>query len=148
MSKPKLTDRLLKDATKPLQLTITPQDIKGSAKGDPANCAAAEACKRQLAANEVLIYRSRAYVLKGKVWTRYIVPESLKSEIVAFDRGARFEPGTYTLGKPSSGSRLGEYHSGKSGPSGGRRTKRPIHRTTNVRHAAESGSGIHIVLGT
>jgi hypothetical protein len=123
------------DATEDLELRILPKDVKASKKKDPENCAAAVACKRTYH-RDVKVFMSRMYVKdsKHKRWIRYIVPEAVAREIVAFDRGSEFMADNYLFKAPSENSRLGHYHSGKTKnrpPSSRRRA--PMHFTTNVR---------------
>lgn len=140
-----INDIVIRDARKPLLLTITAADIAQSIKNDPAHCAAAVACERLTHADEVRIHKSRAYVKIGKTWTRYLVPAAVYREIVSFDRGASFEPGAYRLTPPSPANRLGARQGGedKGGPStrAGRlaRPKRaPAIHTRNVRADANT----------
>lgn len=90
--------RLIIDAKHSLPLTITKADIKNADTKDPANCAAALACRRQHHVAEVRIHLGRTYVRQNKGnWLRYETPENLRSEIIAFDRGGTFEPGEYVF---------------------------------------------------
>lgn len=89
----------VEDATKKLVIVVKPQDIKGSNSKDPASCAAARACKRQLHNKEVRVHLSRIYVKFPRKWVRYETPLKLRDEIVAFDRGGKFLPGTYIAPK-------------------------------------------------
>lgn len=85
------------DAPKKLTITITAKDVaKGNTK-DPATCAAAQACLRQADCTEARVHLGRTYLKVGKKWVRYHTPESLRGEIISFDRGAMFQPGEYTL---------------------------------------------------
>jgi hypothetical protein len=54
------------------------------------------------------------YLIKGKKATRYILPASTQKEIIAFDRGGKFMPGTYTLQAPSPYQRLGVKHTNRA----------------------------------
>lgn len=119
------------DGTHPIKLRIKACDITGSKKADAENCAAARALKREFG-SEVRVYLTRTYVKAGKVWQRFITPQSISREIVAFDRGARFEPGEYLLNAPSKTQRLGM--SRASGPMKKKGTStRPRHFTASVR---------------
>jgi hypothetical protein len=120
------------DADESIMLHILPEDVKGSRKADPANCAAARACKRELK-KEAKVYKTRIYIKNKNSWTRYITPMSITKEIVAFDRGASFEPGEYTVKAVPQSARLG-YHRGKSTEKSGlKKNKKPYHITANVR---------------
>lgn len=137
-----LSDVTVVDAKKPLLLRITKDDVKASIKGDPAHCAAAVACMRITGAEDVRVHKSRAYVKIRNRWTRYNVPQSVYREIVAFDRGASFEPGEYRLTPPTPSELLGKRYGGDG--QGKRRTPkskaRPQHVTINVRPDAAKGS--------
>ncbi|MBO0887472.1 hypothetical protein J2P12_00065 [Candidatus Bathyarchaeota archaeon] len=61
----------------------------------------AVACKRAYHADGVILARSIAYLIKGKIAVRFQVPEAVSREIVAFDRGGVFSPGQYHLQRPS-----------------------------------------------
>lgn len=101
------------DATKKIVLKITERDVKKGNTKDPGACAAALACMRELPnCTEARVHLGRTYVKTGRNWTRFQTPHSLRSEIVAFDRGGEFAPGEYTLSplqptKKASGKRQG-----------------------------------------
>ncbi len=95
------------DATNPLTLHITPADVKGAKKKDPAHCAAAKAGQRELR-RDVRVFLSRTYVKEKDHWTRYLTPESISREIVSFDRGSDFDPGDYKLLIPTVSQQLGQ----------------------------------------
>jgi hypothetical protein len=118
--------RHVKDAEKPLVLKIAKADVYDSTPGDPANCAVALACRRLIGADEVLVYKTKAYVRKGNTWTRYSVPKSIQGEIRAFDRGAEFVPADYTLTPPTTSDKLGFKRSENGG--GKIKTNRDIRR--------------------
>lgn len=87
------------DATKSIVLSIGALDVPKSKERNPASCAAARACIRTLDAEAARVHLSRIYIkLPGKkAWLRFRTPGSLRSEIIAFDRGGRFVPGEFTL---------------------------------------------------
>ncbi len=87
----------VRNAKKPIVLVITSDDVKKGATRDPASCAAALACKRQMNAAEARVHTGRTYVRIKDEWIRFNTPVSLQKEIVAFDRGGSFEPGEYEL---------------------------------------------------
>ncbi len=105
------------DATQPLMINITDQDIaKGKGK-DPGACAAAMAAIRSLKATKARVHLSRTYIeldpkvlgiksSKEKVWIRYQTPISLTKEMIALDRGGKFEKGAHKLGAPYKYHRL------------------------------------------
>lgn len=122
----------VKDAKDNVMVEVTSKDVSTSNRRKHAGCAMAVACKRALFLDGVLIARSRAFLVKGAVATRFDVPGSVSREVVSFDRGSNFEPGLYQLSKPYH--RLGEHKGGKSKQGTG--TGRPIpfrHLTENVR---------------
>lgn len=94
------------DAKKDLKIQITLLDVKNSKKSDPANCAAAVACKRQTH-KEVRVYLTKTYIKIGNHWTRFHTPERISREIIAFDRGSNFVPGIYEIKAPVGMERLG-----------------------------------------
>lgn len=119
------------DATSPLEITITNNDVKKSRKNDPAHCAAALAAQREYH-TDVRVFLSRTYVKKDKVWVRYMNPERVRREIISFDRGSSFEPGTYRAIPPTGTQKLGNWK-----PTGKKHTgkqPRQVHnRTARVR---------------
>lgn len=121
------------DATEPLMIEVTSKDCDNKAVKNHTECAMAVALKRQEHATSVIVARRTAYVIKGQTAYRYGVGESIKSEIVSFDRGAVFEPGLYKMVMPSH--KLGE-SKGRGKPGRGDGTteqKRFKHITDNVR---------------
>jgi hypothetical protein len=90
-------------------LHITKADItKGNTK-DPAGCAAARCIMREVPeCIEARVHLGRTYIKTKDKWLRYQTPGSLRSEIIAFDRGGVFEPGVYTLCPMSPTNQLGK----------------------------------------
>src|ERR1700735_2318280 len=95
------------DATKKVQLHITPRDIQLGDVKDPTRCAAARACKRQMGATNAQVRIAVTYVQMGNKFVRYTTPGSLRAEIIAFDRGGSFVPGSYTLMPVRPSQKLG-----------------------------------------
>ena len=130
----------VEDANEKLVLKITKQDVrKGELKSSSA-CAAANALCRQHHADEARVHFSRAYIRKGKKWLRFGVPAALRNEIIAFDRGGKFEPGEYILAPVQPTVRLdapirrNETRVGRHTTTGKRpKRKRPYHVATGVR---------------
>ena len=85
------------DARKPIEITITAADVRSGVNKRPDSCAAACAIKRLPVCQEARVHISRVYIKVDGKWLRYATPTPLRREIVAFDRGGRFEPGTYKL---------------------------------------------------
>jgi len=95
------------DAKKPVVIHVTKTDVTKGQKAEPEACAMAQACMRELKVARVRINIGRTYILFGKVWHRYKTPASIAREIVSFDRGATFEPGTYRIAPVMPSLRLG-----------------------------------------
>lgn len=85
------------DATKPLKIVITKRDVQNGDTKDPGACAAARAIMRQERCTKARVHLGRTYLMKEDKWVRYQTPKAIRTEIVAFDRGATFAPGEYTL---------------------------------------------------
>ena len=125
---PKVTH--VHDATRHVSVEVTRAETRSKAVRDHRECAMALACRRKFKMDGVVVSRSAAYLVKGTEATRYGVPPSVAREIVAFDRGAAFAPGTYMLWKPT--------HLLGTKPRPGRSPKRsdrirPRHVTTDIR---------------
>ena len=125
----------VKDATKKVEFTITKRDVTTGATKDPAACAAAKACMRELGATEARVHLSRTYLKINNEWQRFQTPGAIRSEIIAFDRGGSFEPGDYTL-RPlpkSERNKRGKAHSLGAPKHGRLGHHRKPHVVTNVR---------------
>lgn len=113
----KLEGREIHNATTPLVITITKDDIRKGNNKAPDACAAAQACLRQLPQIEqARVHLSRIYLkMKPKhgqkegPWVRFATPRALRNEIVAFDRGGKFQADEFTL-LPVEESRLRDNH--------------------------------------
>lgn len=124
------------DAKKPLKLTINKNDIAKADRKEAADCAVARACRRDFHATEARVHLGRVYLrMNAGNWVRYMTPKPLRDEIIAFDRGGTFEPGTFQLQAPTPTKALGKRRGGsKKSPTGGRGKKREqYHVVTNVR---------------
>ncbi len=89
------------DATSPVTLEISPGDIAKADRKEPLDCVVARACRRDLHAKEVRVHLSRIYIRFGSgSWQRFMTPPHMRSDIIAFDRGGTFPPGTYILNPP------------------------------------------------
>jgi hypothetical protein len=133
---PEVTE--VRDAKKGLVLEVTKADCASKQVKSHKACAAAVACQRQEHADGVVISRAIAYIVKDKIATRYCVPNSLTREVVAFDRGAKFEPGIYALSTPPDDIAIGR-EKPSTAP-----TKNPKKRGEQVRHVT---TNIRTVLG-
>lgn len=90
------------DAKRPAKIIVTKRDTEVGDNKNPSGCAAALAAKRDIP--ECLssrVHIGRVYIEHKDKWVRYMTPRSLRTEIVAFDRGGSFEPGEYVLKPPS-----------------------------------------------
>jgi hypothetical protein len=98
----------VKDAKKSIRLEIMREDIANARKKNPNCCAVAKACTRGLNVKAVKVHLTRLYLnTDGKCFTRYIVGGAMRSEIIAFDRGGKFQPGMYNLAVPDKTKALG-----------------------------------------
>jgi hypothetical protein len=129
---PKITS--IEDASKPVVVEVTPNDVATSNVRDPAMCAFAKACYNKFNADGVIIGLSTSYVIIGERAIRYRNTQGLIREIVSFDRKAGFEAGTYMISPHSPASRLGLYKGRETHPrSNGKDRRQFKHFTTNVR---------------
>lgn len=120
------------NAKKPIKIVINKNDISKADVKEPADCAVARACRRELHAKEVRVHLGRVYLrINDGNWTRYMTPKPLRAEIIAFDRGGVFEPGEYQLlaVEPSKQKRTSEKSPRKKK---GKPRSKP-HIITNVR---------------
>ena len=124
----------VKDAKKSAILHITPTDVKKGKVKDPSGCAAALACIRDLGASDAHVHVGRTYLRFNGHWTRYNTSQALRAEIVAFDRGGKFEPGEYRLIKIEP-SRKGDKSRDKRRNRTGKK-RRGYHVLTNIRPMA------------
>lgn len=125
------------DAKKPVTLIINKNDVAKANPKEPADCAVARACRRELHVKEVRVHLGRVYLRQNEGnWLRYMTPRYLRSEIIAFDRGGSFAPGEYTLSAPQPSHRAtGKRHGSKPKPKNGKAAKkrRSPHIVTDVR---------------
>jgi hypothetical protein len=139
MKQTKFDTKNVTDATEDITLTILPTDIIGADLKTPGNCVAARACRRQENL-EARIHITRVYLRNGgTVWTRYIVPTNLRTEIIAYDRGGAFVPGTYQLKAPKSTEKLGEKRSIKRNERKESKNKKKYMTTKDIRTGPANG---------
>lgn len=124
------------DGLKPIEIRITKDDVRAGALKSASACAAARALCRE-GFTEARVHAGRTYVKqKDGTWLRYQTTPALRSEIVAFDRGGKFEPGTYRLTPIQPSQSIGArakrkgYNYTKKSSSG---PKRKNHVTTGIR---------------
>lgn len=139
----KIDGQTVTNAPQPLRLMVTASDIHKGVPMDPCNCAIAVAVKRQVpGCTDARVHKGTLFALIRKKWLRWLVPEYLTREIVAFDRGGRFVPGEADFGTvpppPSKAvrdaRRAARSRSGKVRLSS--YTRRPAHITKDVREEA------------
>lgn len=125
------------DSKRAIKLNIIANDINKADRKEPADCAVARACRREFHAKEVRVHLGRVYVrMNDSNWQRFMTPRSLRSEIIAFDRGGTMSPGTFTLQPPSEKKKSsGKRQGGKTVRMAKRVTgqKRVRHIVTDVR---------------
>lgn len=88
------------DAKRDLSVSLTKRDVTTAKRKDHNGCAMVEACRRMPEVEGVIVSTRTAYLVKGEVATRFLVPERVTREITSFDRGADFAVGDYRLKKP------------------------------------------------
>lgn len=131
----------VKDADAHLVVQITKEDVRSGSLKKASSCAAAKALCRQHQCEAARVHFSRAYIKKNGTWVRYGVPAALRSEVIAFDRGGKFEAGEYILFPIQPSVRLdnktrkggGSYKNGKKTPQRGNKPRKPYHVVTGVR---------------
>ena len=121
------------DATRNAVIEVTTKDTKDSKVKKHTECALALACKRKFHLDGVIISRKVSYLIKGNKARRFATPESVAREIVSFDRGAGFEPGTYELAKVPKSDLMGLRNRPQYKKDREVKEKRRIHITNNVR---------------
>lgn len=124
------------EATSNVVVEVTKRDINSSAVKKHDACAMAVACKRKFDLDGVIVSRRVAYLIKNNVARRYRVPESVAREIVSFDRGSGFMPGSYHLERPAKSVSLKaqrERDSNRPRGDRGSKPKKTRHITTNIR---------------
>lgn len=127
---------IIKEAKTPVVLHVKLNDVKKAVRGSPTCCAFARAIRREYQVTNVF-YKSTAYLQFGDMLERYIMPPSMRIEVVSFDRSGRMGTGEYRLAPPSKSNTLKaqvkrDKRRGRHVPTGksGRRIK---HMTAMVR---------------
>lgn len=94
----KINGKPVVNAKRRVTLHISAKDTVAGAVKDPGACAAARAAIREVPnCTAARIHLGRAYIFQKDKWLRYKTTDALRSEIIAFDRGGRFAPGSYDL---------------------------------------------------
>jgi len=102
----------MKNATQPVIVVVTQHDVVYSRKANSKDCALACASRRIPGVKRGFFFRTTAWLERDDGFFRYALPQSVQSEIVAFDRSKQFAPGAYRLA-PSTKTQSGP--SGRSG---------------------------------
>lgn len=131
------------EAKKPLLLEVRGMDIARATKKDPQSCGFARACKRSHKVKAAYFFRTTAWLEYSDRIVRYILPQSMQREIVAFDRNQTMAPGLYQLSRPYKSATLkynretvrAAYVRKVEAKKAGKKLKPPpfTHRTTDVR---------------
>lgn len=122
------------DANRPAKIEVMARDANPRAAKNHEACALAQACKRQLRLDGVIISRSTAYLIKGRKARRFRMTTAASREVVSFDRGSGFAPGVYVLGAICPNARLGTRQgSSRDRHTGAGPNKQFRHLTANVR---------------
>lgn len=130
------------DAGAPVEISVNRKDCKTAKKFDPTECALARAAKRELHAEGVIIGMGSSYIIKGDTAVRFDTPQSVKREIVSFDRHGDFAPGDYYLTPKPPSNRFGVQRENRKNRKGGNhKAKRKIHQSARVRILPKGYSG-------
>lgn len=119
------------DAAAPVSVTVTKGDCDRAEALNPAECALAQAAKRQFHAEGAVIGLGSSYVIKGNKAVRFATPERIRREIVSFDRHRDFRPGSYNLVPKAPTSRLGATHLDPNRPHGSHNQPRRVFRRSD-----------------
>lgn len=128
------------DAAAPIEISVNRKDCKSAKKFDPTECALARAAKRELHVEGVIIGIGSSYIIKGDTAVRFDTPQSVKREIVSFDRHGDFAPGEYYLTPKCPSNRFGVTYHRKDKTGGNHKVQRIRHQSARVR-ILPKGSG-------
>ena len=129
--------RRVVDATRDLVIDVTSADVRKGRRAKADCCAAAVAIMREEKVKAVRVHRARVYVDYGDKIVRYITPNSLRTDLVAFDLYGKFATGQHILQKVPESQRIGIYR-GSNTSSRPRRKRRPQHTLFGVREKASN----------
>lgn len=127
------------NAKAPLVISITERDCSEGSTKDPTCCAAALCCARLPKVEGVRIHIGRVYLLIYGKWVRYLTPKSLRTEIIAFDRGGKFAPGEYQLAPMQPAKSTGRRQGSNKPSKRNGKTRMPGHRVTGIRSQGRHG---------
>jgi hypothetical protein len=128
------------NAHRKITLHISAKEANAGASKEPGSCAAALAAIREIPnCTMARVHLGRAYIFNKtkEHWVRYKTTDALRSEIIAFDRGGKFEPGEYDL-RPLSPSDL----AGK-----GKNFVSSSTNRSNPKHVGKMPRKLHVVKG-
>lgn len=125
----KINGKKVVDARKSIMLTISKSDVTNGQIKKPDSCAIALACKRHFGAISAKVHLSRTYVELDNKWVRFHTPDALRTEIISFDRGKKFEEGEYKIPAIRPSARL----TGKATGSEINKTNPNRNRNTNAK---------------
>ena len=92
-----LVGKKVVDANYKMAITVTKEDIANGDRKQPNACAVALACRRQFDADAAIVNLTRTYIEYPRRVVRFFTTQALRNEIVAWDQGGKFTPGTYYL---------------------------------------------------
>jgi len=130
----------VEDATRPLHIRPNKEDNDGAIVGDPENCPLARCLKRTHTAEEVYIFKTKAYVLMkapdgSEKWLRYNLSKDAFKDRTKFDlhreaiiKGVAFNP-------PSVSERLNGTQ--------GAKTKNPVNRGSKPKRPKPTHAALH-----
>ncbi len=129
-----IDDMPVLNAKRAIKITVTPKDVAGADPKHPDSCAFANACKREMHVKEVRVHLGRVYLrTNDQNWVRYMTPKSLRSEIIAFDRGGKFVSGEFRLSAPEPSKSTGKRQGSNKKRRGTGKKRRVPHVVTDVR---------------
>ena len=121
------------DAKRAAMIEVSAKDATAKGVKNHEACAMAVACKRKFNLDGVIISRSVAYLVKGKQARRFKLPPGTAKEVVSFDRGGGFAPGTYQLSAVGEWAQLGKRQGSNRRTPGNGHPKKFRHITTGIR---------------
>src|SRR5882672_1451456 len=128
----------VRNSTRKILIEINARDVKRGQSRDPGSCAAAQCLLRTVPGiKSARVHIGRTYIEFDDHWERLQTPPSLKAEITAFDRGAPFYPGAYSL-SPLSPAKRASFGKKQGSPprkdaKPRKKIARPYHITEGVR---------------
>jgi hypothetical protein len=130
------------DATKPLVVHLTSNEISRGKRQNSRACAYARACRTLPGVNKAYIFRGAAHLEYDDKIVRYILSPAMRKEILVFDRNGDMAPGDYTLKAPKGAETLGaatarsKKRPGRHQPANGRIRRKVVH-TPNMRELTD-----------